>query len=148
VRIWDLGPETLCRNHLLGEHRELHAIWSILTEGRKGYARHPETLRWKGKLRALYGRHEALVREMRGRGYKHKTSLSSGLATGKAEQDEFVDSLTDQVRILKNKQCGCKIGMASRLSSTGKLCERSILECDDPKSNPQPLKTTREAGCR
>jgi len=148
VRIWDLGPEKLCRNHLLGEHRELHAIWSILTEGRKGYARHPETLRWKGKLRALYGRHEALVREMARRGYKHKTSLSSGLAKGKAEQDEFVDSLADQARILKDKQCGCKIEMASRLSSTGKLRERSILERGNPKSKPQPLKLKREAGCR
>lgn len=148
MRVWDLGPEVLCRNHLLGEHRELHAIWSILTEGRKGYARHPETLRWKGKLRALYGRHEALVREIARRGYKHKTPLPSGLAKGKAKQDEFVDSLADQARILKDKPCGCKIGMASRLSSSGKLRERSILECGNPKSKTQPLKTEREAGCR
>jgi hypothetical protein len=140
VRVWDLGPETLCRNHLLGEHRELHAIWSILTEGRKGYARHPETLRWKGKLRALYGRHGALVREMTRRGYEHKPPLSSGLAKGKAEQDEYVDSLADQARILKDKQCGCRIGMASRLSSTGKLHERSILGRGNPKSKTQPLK--------
>jgi len=137
VRIWDLGPETLCRNHLLGEHRELHAIWTILTEARTGYARHPETLRWKGKLRALYGRHEALVREMRRRGYKHKTSLSFGLAKGKAEQDEFVDSLADQARILKAKKCGCRIGMDTRLSSIGKLSERSILERGNPKSKTQ-----------
>jgi len=140
VRVWDLGPETLCRNHLLGEHRELHAIWSILTEGRKGYARHSETLRWKGKLRALYGRHGALVREMTRRGYKHKTPLPSRLAKGKAKQDQYVDSLADQARILKDKQCGCRIGMASRLSSTGKLHEWSILGRGNPKSKTQPLK--------
>ena len=61
MRIWDIAPKKLCRNHLLGEHRELHAIWSVIVNGKKGYARHPETLRWMGKLKALYGRHEALV---------------------------------------------------------------------------------------
>jgi hypothetical protein len=25
MRIWDIEPRKLCRNHLLGEHRELHA---------------------------------------------------------------------------------------------------------------------------
>ncbi|MCM3906301.1 MAG: pyrimidine dimer DNA glycosylase/endonuclease V, partial [Pyrinomonadaceae bacterium] len=60
VRIWDIYPKKLCRNHLLGEHRELHAIWSVIVNGTKGYAHHPETLRWKGKLKELYGRHEAL----------------------------------------------------------------------------------------
>jgi hypothetical protein len=28
---------------LLGEHRELRAIWSVLVSGKKGYARHPKT---------------------------------------------------------------------------------------------------------
>jgi hypothetical protein len=41
----DLGhrylAEKLCRNHLLGEHQELHAIWSVLVNGKKGYAHHP-----------------------------------------------------------------------------------------------------------
>ena len=36
MRIWDIAAHKLCRNHLLGEHRELHAIWSILTTGKKG----------------------------------------------------------------------------------------------------------------
>jgi Pyrimidine dimer DNA glycosylase len=54
VRIWDLDTTVLCDQHLLGEHRELHAIWSILTTGKRGYAHHPETLRWRGRLAALY----------------------------------------------------------------------------------------------
>jgi len=58
MRVWDINPEKLCRNHLLGEHREIHGIWSILTKGKKGYANHPETLRWKGRLKALYRRHQ------------------------------------------------------------------------------------------
>ena len=65
MRIWDLPPENLCRKHLLGEHRELHAIWSIITNNKIGYSKHPETIRWKGKLKALYNRHEKQVAEMK-----------------------------------------------------------------------------------
>jgi hypothetical protein len=72
LRIWDLSPKKLCRQHLLGEHRELHAIWSILTKNKKGYSKHPEVLRWKGKLKALYLRYERLVTEMGERGYSIK----------------------------------------------------------------------------
>jgi hypothetical protein len=61
MRIWDLEPRFLCDRHLLGEHRELHAIWTILTLGRRGYANHPETRRWRGRLAALYARHESQV---------------------------------------------------------------------------------------
>jgi hypothetical protein len=57
MRIWDIPVEKLCRNHLLGEHRELHAMWVVITQNKKGYSKHPETIRWIGKLRALYLRH-------------------------------------------------------------------------------------------
>jgi hypothetical protein len=110
MRIWDIAPKKLCRNHLLGEHRELHAIWAILTKNKKGYSRHPETLRWKGKLGALYIRHENLMEEMGKRGYVHKTPLSKKLAIGKRRQDKYVNSLVEQIKILKNKKCDCKTG--------------------------------------
>ena len=73
MRIWDISPDKLCRAHLLGEHNELHAIWNILTQGRKGYANHPETKRWKGKLKALFRVHEEIDREMLARGYRHQS---------------------------------------------------------------------------
>src|SRR5262245_65598723 len=92
MRIWDISPKRLCRNHLLGEHRELHAIWSVLVNGRKGYARHPETLRWKGKLKALSGRHDALVREMAFSGYRHRSQLSKREAGGSGLNRIFVAS--------------------------------------------------------
>jgi len=109
MRIWDIAPKKLCRNHLLGEHRELHAIWSILTNNKKGYAHHPETIRWRGKLRALYLRHEELVREMKRRRYRHESALSARLARGLSCQDTYVDSPRKQRKILMNKQCGCKV---------------------------------------
>ena len=64
MRIWDIDPRLLCAQHLLGEHRELHGLWNILTLDKQGYRRHPETRRWEGKLGALFARHARLVREM------------------------------------------------------------------------------------
>jgi len=109
MRIWDLPPEILCRKHLLGEHRELHAIWSILTNDKTGYSRHPEVIRWRGRLKALYLRHQILVKEMGNRGYRHNSPLLKKLATGLAKQDLQVDSYEEQIRNLKGKQCGCKV---------------------------------------
>ena len=107
MRVWDLPPEILCRTHLLGEHRELHAVWTVLTEGKRGYSRHPETKRWMGKLSALFQRHEALVQEMRGRGYSHHSPLDPSLATGSATQDVFIDPPARQLELLRAKGCGC-----------------------------------------
>ncbi len=109
MRIWDISPENLCRKHLLGEHRELHGLWNILTIGKKGYSHHPETLRWVGKLKALYNRHESLVKEMKNRGYNHNSPLDSKLATGQALQDQYVHSLKEQREILKDKGCECEV---------------------------------------
>jgi len=86
----------------MGEHRELHAIWAILTEGKRGYANHPETLRWRGKLKAQ-------VKEMTRRGYRHQSPLDVTLATGEAEQKEYTDSPQKQRALLKERGCGCRL---------------------------------------
>ena len=109
MRIWDIEPAKLCREHLLGEHRELHAIWSVLTSHKKGYSRHPETLRWKNKLGALYKRHNELIREMCKRGYCHKSPLDKKLARGASKQTVLLQSRQKQIQILKRKKCMCKI---------------------------------------
>ncbi len=109
MRIWDVEPQRLCRQHLMGEHRELHATWAILTQRKKGYARHPEVIRWQGKLRALFLRHESLVSEMKNRGYNHATPLDETLATGAEVQDAFVDSPAQQIVILRAKGCDCRV---------------------------------------
>jgi hypothetical protein len=109
MRIWDISPGNLCRKHLLGEHAELHAVWSILTQGKKGFSRHPETLRWKGKLKALYLRHSLLVEEMERRGFNHQSFLHQKLATGKETQDVFVDLPKRQIELLREKNCNCEI---------------------------------------
>lgn len=109
MRIWDVPPSLLCRQHLLGEHRELHGLWRILTEDRQGYAQHPETRRWRGKLAALYQRHERLAEEMARRGYRHASPLNRQQATGSAVQTHFVDPLEAQFAILRNKGCACAV---------------------------------------
>jgi hypothetical protein len=109
MRVWDIHPQHLCRKHLLAEHRELHGLWNILTKhgGAGGYARHPETLRWVGKERALYARHEALVQEFTRRGYQHHSPLDARLAIGSEHQDVFINTPEEQYAILTDKSCEC-----------------------------------------
>lgn len=111
MRVWDINPKCLCRKHLLAEHRELHGLWNILTKhkGKGGYSRHPETLRWVGKTRALYERHGLLVKEFLKRGYKHHTPLDKKYAKGKKSQSIFINTLAEQKILLKNKPCECFI---------------------------------------
>jgi hypothetical protein len=77
MRIWDIAPGYLSRQRLLGEHRELHGLVSILAHGKSGYARHPETLRWVGCVGGLIRRHDGLAAEMHLRGYVDRTPLTS-----------------------------------------------------------------------
>lgn len=109
MRVWDIDVKHLCRKHLLGEHRELHGLWNILTKhgGKGGYSQHPETKRWVGKLKALYNRHEALVVEMKNRGYQHNSPLDKKLATGESEQKYFIDTIKQQKILLSEKNCEC-----------------------------------------
>ncbi len=111
MRIWDVPPEALCRQHLLGEHRELHGLWNILTVhgARGGYARHPETLRWVGKTRALFERHAALVKELQRRGYNHRSPLDGRRARGLAVQHDLLTEIEEQMAILHAKDCPCPL---------------------------------------
>jgi len=109
MRIWDIPVDLLCDNHLLGEHRELHAIWNIITKNKKGYSNHPETKRWVGKLKALYNRHEQEISEMKKRGFLHNSPLNPIFNKGSDKQDVFIDPIDKQYEILKNKKCYCKV---------------------------------------
>ncbi|MBF0101430.1 MAG: DUF1722 domain-containing protein [Desulfobacterales bacterium] len=75
MRIWDINPGYLNRQSLLGEHRELHAIVSIIVNKKKGYANHPETLRWVDYGWAINQRHRLLASEMALRGFTDKSPV-------------------------------------------------------------------------
>lgn len=101
MRIWDISPGYLNRASLLGEHRELHGLASIHINNKKGYSRHPETMRWKEVLPALAMRHELLVEEMKFRGYKHHSPLPVEANT--EEWPDYLDEPSTQIEILREK---------------------------------------------
>ena len=35
MRVWDISPKILCQKHLIAEHRELHAVYSIILKNKK-----------------------------------------------------------------------------------------------------------------
>lgn len=102
MRIWDLNPGYLNRQSLLGEHRELHGLVSIIKFNKKGYSKHPETLRWIGLGWALTQRHKLLVAEMNLRGYKDKSPVLLRAKPG-IWPETFIDEPVKQLAILKEK---------------------------------------------
>ncbi|MDH3343090.1 MAG: DUF1722 domain-containing protein, partial [Gammaproteobacteria bacterium] len=102
MRLWDIDPGYLNRQSLLGEHRELHGIVSIISNNKKGYSKHPETLRWLGYGWALKQRHKLLAAEMRLRGY---TDRSPVRLRSKPEQwpQVYIDSPDIQLTLLAKK---------------------------------------------
>jgi len=102
MRIWDLNPGYLNRQSLLGEHRELHGIVSIIRHNKKGYSKHPETLRWVGYGWALKQRHKLIVAEMELRGYTDKSRVL--LRSKPGEWPElYIDPPARQISILREK---------------------------------------------
>jgi hypothetical protein len=108
VRVWDVSPGYLSRQRLLGEHRELHGLYNVLIHGTRGYARHPETLRWVGAVPGLVARHAQLAAEMRLRGYTDRTPLAR---RGRVRwPGTFVTEPTAQFALLRAKYAGTSAG--------------------------------------
>lgn len=102
MRVWDLHPGYLTRSSLLGQHGEIHALFNVIAGGKKGYANHPETLRWQGHLTKLKGIHDLTVREMTLRGFRHHTPLDTTAGDGR-DKLGFVDPLPRQFELLHQK---------------------------------------------
>ena len=102
MRIWDINPGYLNNPSLLGEHRELHGIVSIILNNKKGYSRHPETIRWKGYEWALGRRHALLVSEMKLRGIRDHSPLDLRSDTGRWPPT-YISPPGDQFTILGEK---------------------------------------------
>ena len=72
MRMWMVNPKVMCRQHLLGEHVEIHMFIGTINLQKKvdGYLE-------KGLLEIhnLYARHEELVEEMKRRGYNHRSDV-------------------------------------------------------------------------
>lgn len=75
-----IDPTIMCRNHLLGEHAEIHMFIGVIDHGQtvRGYLQ-----RGLLEVHSLYTRHQELVKEMKRRGYNHFSALD--------EKWKFVD---------------------------------------------------------
>ena len=101
MRVWDVNPGYLNRQSLLGEHTEIHALVSIIVNEKRGFAHHPETLRWRRHMGALKLRHDLVIEEMALRGYRHHSPVGgSGLGLW---PETFVDTPGAQFAILSRK---------------------------------------------
>lgn len=123
MRIWDIHPGYLNRQSLLGEHRELHGIVSIISNNKKGYSKHPETLRWVGYGWAIKQRHRLLSAEMSLRGYKDRSPVY--LRSNKDQwPDIYIDSPHVQLELLKKKYIGKDKGRIPFPKSAQQLWEQ------------------------
>ena len=114
MRVWDLPVDMLCTRHLQGEHNEIHTMWNVITLGRKGWAKHPETMRWRGRLGALKARHDAVVTELQRRGrFNHKTALDLHFVEVDGPetwiQDRLIESVDSQIANIRAKGCKCHL---------------------------------------
>jgi len=72
TRMWMISPANLCRNHLCGEHNEIHKAVGNLKKHRSitGYIRNNCLEPW-----SFVERHDELAKEMIRRGYNHNSPL-------------------------------------------------------------------------
>lgn len=72
MRMWKVPPKCLCRNHLLGEHAEMHMYAGAIRK-KRSIRGHIE----KGQVEthSIKPRHDALAKEMERRGYRHNSPL-------------------------------------------------------------------------
>lgn len=72
MRMWKVNPRLLCRQHLLGEHLEMHMFQAIVrTKGSlRGYINNGLV-----EVHSIRFRHDELANELLRRGYKHNSPM-------------------------------------------------------------------------
>lgn len=71
MRMWMINPKLLCRNHLLGEHNELHRFRPSFVKQHRITKRISPVVQIEPN--SMKVRHDELVVEMLRRGYNHKS---------------------------------------------------------------------------
>lgn len=110
MRMWKVNPKNMCRNHLLGEHLEMHMFAGSIMKGISisGYAKTGLV-----EVNNIQKRHEALSREMERRGFVHKSPLPEGFMKKYSGSNGKV-SIKNNIIELKRRCRECR-----------KLCSRS-----------------------
>jgi ABC-type phosphate transport system auxiliary subunit len=81
-----VNPRIMCRQHLLGEHAEIHMFIGAINRGKSVKEYLQKRLL---EVHNLYNRHEELVEEMKRRGYMHCSDLDEKWRF--AEKRGFID---------------------------------------------------------
>lgn len=74
MRMWNVNPRFMCREHLLGEHLELHMLANSLRQGARV---RPLVAHGLVEPYNVQGRHALVAAEMAARGYAHRTPMDA-----------------------------------------------------------------------
>ena len=103
MRMWNTKTAEMCDKHLLGEHVEMHMFVGTLNKKKsiKGYLN-------KGlvEVHNIKGRHEEIAKEMKERGFNHKSELPKYKKTriGKVSIKNNKLELARRCKVCRKKQ--------------------------------------------
>lgn len=103
MRMWMIEPRLLCRQHLLGEHSEIHKHRHNFVKQHSIRGRHGQI-----EPMAMEKRHDSLAAEMVNRGYKHQSPYKQPCLDHLEDIDRLgkVNRL-ESMRELANRCCDC-----------------------------------------
>jgi len=107
MRMWKADPSIMCRQHLLGEHVEMHMFAGTFRRNIsfKGYMKNGLI-----DTNMVEERHDDLVAEMIKRGYNHNSPIDSTLCEGIANKYKYEDyeySEADNLKELLRRCVNC-----------------------------------------
>lgn len=97
--MWLVPPKKMCRQHLLGEHLEMHMFAGSIQKN-KNILGYEKGLLKKGLIKL---RHDIIVKEMLSRNYNHKTPMRK-FNEGKGG---FVDAKSN-LKVLSKRCTSCR----------------------------------------
>ena len=104
--MWMTDVSQMCRQHLLGEHKEIHQLMGSLKKkmNLNGYVEKNCI-----EISSIISRHQTLVDEMIRRGYNHHSPIEPML-----EFEQIIEYLTDDIRNFKIDKESSKIELLQR----------------------------------
>lgn len=98
--MWNVDPSKLCRNHLLGEHVEMHMFVGAILKNKSlnGYINGGLV-----EVHNIQNRHDKLVVEILRRGYNHKSPLPKfhSYIAGKIDINKNIEDLRSRCKECK-----------------------------------------------
>jgi len=104
VRMWNVNPAVMCRQHLLGEHLEMHMFAGYIRCGRRlsGFIKNGLV-----EVERVKSRHDELAGEMCRRGYAHCSPLEvtpNGIFGGCVDPEKSRQELRTRCPVCKQLQ--------------------------------------------